>query len=108
MSVPVDSDDIHIVVICVHCDYKYGVFYCICTLCSCCHCLTEMNKYAPQLDMADTDGTKADVYRGFIVTDEETVSLVPELKASDKDEIGGASKQILNRLACKVGAMVGI
>ena len=96
------------VVICVHCDYIYGVFYCNCSLRSCCHCLTEMNKYAPELDMADTDGTKADVYRGFIVTDEETVSLVPELKASDKDEIGGASKQILNSLPCKVGALVGI
>ena len=58
--------------------------------------------------MADTDGTKADVYRGFIVTDEETVSLVPELKASDKDEIGGASKQILSSLPRKVGAWVGI
>ena len=52
--------------------------------------------------MADTDGTKADVYRGFIVTDEETVSLVPELKASDKDEIGGASKQIQNTFVNRV------
>lgn len=51
-----------------------------------------MNVYAPKLEMSDTDGKEADVYRGFIVTDEQEVSLVPELKASDKDEIGGARK----------------
>lgn len=42
--------------------------------------------------MKDTDDKPVDVYKGFILSDEDTVSLVPELKATDKDEIGGASK----------------
>ena len=42
--------------------------------------------------MKDTDDKKVDIYRGFIVTNEDTVALVPELSASDKDDIGGASK----------------
>lgn len=42
--------------------------------------------------MKDTDGSTVDLYRGFIVTTEEEVSLMPALAATDKDEIGGASK----------------
>lgn len=54
--------------------------------------ILELNAYAPTLELKDTDGKDVSLYRGFIVTDEDTVSLVPALKASDKDEIGGASK----------------
>lgn len=53
---------------------------------------SEPNAFAPVLDMKDVDGKPVDVYKGFIVSDEDTVSLVPELKASDDDKIGGASK----------------
>ena len=42
--------------------------------------------------MKDTDNKDVSVYRGFIVTNEDTVSLVPQLSATDEDEIGGASK----------------
>lgn len=52
---------------------------------------TEPNAFAPELDLKNYDGDKIDVYRGFIISDERVVSIVPELKATDKDEIGGAS-----------------
>lgn len=51
---------------------------------------SEPNAFAPELNMKDTDNKKVDVYRGFIVTNEDTVSMVPPLSASDKDKIGGA------------------
>ncbi|XP_067946088.1 calsyntenin-1-like [Watersipora subatra] len=51
---------------------------------------SEPNAYSPELNMKDTDGKEVSVYKGFIVTNEDTVSIVPELSASDKDEIGGA------------------
>jgi len=42
--------------------------------------------------MKDTDGNTVDAYRGFILTNEKTVSLVPALAAHDNDSIGGASE----------------
>lgn len=63
--------------------------------------IVEPNAFAPELKLENTDGKRVDVYKGFILTNEDTVSLVPELAASDKDEVGGARKLNLRTIGLK-------